>query len=226
MFTFIMRKQGRIRRSLRRALKLVDGKTFNLGTTCYGAAPNPPCGLTISAENPVYIQGDYNAPVNDGTWAGFSVASSVAADSVTLLSNSWNDINSFISAYDPGSRPGSQTAYRLAIIAGKGIPFLQTAGSAADYGTDGGVHNFLRYLEAWGSPLYYEGSIVQLLLQQAGHRIVQVLQHCLQPAESCLTASITISRLGHNGYLREPRHCARLIRSDSRRNFCRLSRFG
>src|ERR1700728_3130904 len=144
----------------RRALKLVNGKTFNLGTTCYGAAPNPPCGLTIAAENPVYIQGDYNAPVNDGSWTGFSVASSVAADSVTLLSNSWNDVNSFISPYAPGSRPGSQTAYRVAIIAGKGIPFLQTAGSAADYGTDGGVHNFLRYLEGWGANLYYEGSIV------------------------------------------------------------------
>jgi hypothetical protein len=152
----------------RRALKLVDGKTFNLGTTCYGAAPNPPCGLTISTENPVYIQGDYNAPVNDGSWAGFSVASSVAADSVTLLSNSWNDVNSFISAYAPGSRPGSQTAYRVAIIAGKGVPFLQTAGSAADYGTDGGVHNFLRYLEAWGSPLYYEGSIVSFYYNRQG----------------------------------------------------------
>ena len=144
----------------RRALKVVNGKSFNLGTACYGAAPNPPCGLTISAENPVYIQGDYNAPVNNGTWAGFSVASSVAADSVTLLSNNWNDVNSFISPYSPGSRPGVQTAYRVAIIAGKGIPFLQTGGSAADYGTDGGVHNFLRYLEAWGAPLYYEGSIV------------------------------------------------------------------
>jgi len=152
----------------RRALKLVNGKSFSLGTTCYGAAPNPPCGLTISAENPVYIQGDYNAPVNNGTWAGASVASSVAADSVTLLSNNWNDVNSFISPYAPGSRPGSQTAYRVAIIAGKGIPFLQTAGSAADYGTDGGVHNFLRYLEAWGAPLYYEGSIVSFYYNRQG----------------------------------------------------------
>jgi len=144
----------------RRALKLVNGRTFNLGTACYGAPPNPPCGLTISAENPVYIQGDYNAPVNDGTWGGFSVASSVAADSVTLLSNNWNDINSFISPYAPGSRPAVQTAYRAAIIAGKGIPFPQTAGSQPDYGTDGGVHNFLRYLEGWGVNLYYEGSLV------------------------------------------------------------------
>jgi hypothetical protein len=144
----------------RRALKLEYGVSFSLGTACYGAAPNPPCGLTIAAENPVYIQGDYNntgAPVN---FTGASVASSVAADAVTFLSDNWNDANSFISPYDPGSRPGAQTTYRVAVIAGKGIPFAQTAGSGADYGTDGGLHNFLRYLEGWGNPLYYQGSLV------------------------------------------------------------------
>ncbi len=59
----------------RRALKLQYGISFNLGTACYGAAPNPPCGLTIAAENPVYIQGDYNnagAPIN---FTGANVAS-------------------------------------------------------------------------------------------------------------------------------------------------------
>ena len=144
----------------RRALKLQYGISFNLGTACYGAAPNPPCGLTIAAENPVYIQGDYNnagAPIN---FTGANVAASVAADSVTLLSDTWNDVNSFISPYDPGSRPGAVTTYRVAIIAGKGIPFAQTAGSGQDYGTDGGVHNFLRYLEGWGANLYYQGSLV------------------------------------------------------------------
>ena len=143
----------------RHALKLEYGGSFSLGTLCYGPAPNPPCGLTIAAENPVYIQGDYNAP-NNGTFTGNSVAASVAADAVTLLSDNWNDINSFISPYDPGSRPGIQTAYRVAIISGKGIPFAQTAGSAADYGTDGGLHNFLRYIENWGGSLFYEGSLV------------------------------------------------------------------
>jgi len=49
----------------------------------------------------------------------------------------------------------------VALIAGKGIPFLQTAGSGADYGTDGGLHNFLRYIENWGGAnLYYQGSLV------------------------------------------------------------------
>jgi PilX N-terminal len=145
----------------RRALKLQYGETYTLGTACYGAAPNPPCGLTVAAENPVYIQGDYNNAGANTAFTGADVASSVAADAVTLLSDNWNDINTFISPYDPTNRPGTQTTYRVAIIAGKGIPFAWTGGAAGpDYGTDGGLHNFLRYLEAWGANLYYQGSLV------------------------------------------------------------------
>ncbi len=146
----------------RRALKLEYGGGFNLGgAACFGAAPaNPACGLTLASENPVYIQGDYNNPGNTTTFTNADVPASVAADAVTLLSDNWNDVRSFISPYNPGSRPGTQTTYRVAIIAGKGIPFAQTAGSSGDYGTDGGVHNFLRYLEGWGAGLYYQGSLV------------------------------------------------------------------
>jgi hypothetical protein len=149
----------------RRALKLVHGSTINLGTACYGAAPNPPCGLTIASENPVYIQGDYNAPGGNIAAAG-TVATSVAADAVTLLSGNWNDVNTFISPYDYAGRTAVQTSYRVAIIAGKGIPFPQPPTDAdEDFGTDGGVHNFLRYLENWNpaagqASLIYEGSLV------------------------------------------------------------------
>lgn len=153
----------------RRALKIDDGQTISLGAACYGAAPNPPCGLTIAAENPAYIQGEYNdGAVNNGTWAGASVAASVAGDSVTLLSSNWNDVNSFISPYDPGSRSPVSTSYRVAIIAGKGVPFLQPAGTAQDYGTDGGLHNFLRFLEGWGGTLYYQGSLVSFYYSVQG----------------------------------------------------------
>jgi PilX N-terminal len=142
----------------RRALKIVDGATLSLGTSCYGAAPNPPCGLSIAAENPVYIQGDYNAPP-DGSWGGNPVAAAVAGDAVTLLSDNWNDTNSFLFPYAAGSRNAVQTAYRVALIGGKGIPFAQPAGQPEDFGTDGGLHNFLRFLETW--PIcYYEGSLV------------------------------------------------------------------
>ena len=144
----------------RRALKIVDGQVLNLGTTC-GAIP---CGLTIASENPVYLQGDYNAPP-DGSWSGASVAAAIAADSISLLSDNWNDVNSFVWPYATGNtandREAVQTAYRTALIGGKGIPFIQPAGEAADFGTDGGVHNFLKFLETWsGINCYYEGSLV------------------------------------------------------------------
>jgi len=152
----------------RHALKVVDGQTLNLGTSCYGAGTNPPCGLTIAAENPVYLQGDYNAP-NNGTWSGSSVAASIAADAITFLSDSWNDVNSFITPYDSGSRDASQTAYRVALIGGKGIPFTQPSGQPEDFGTDGGLHNFLRFLENWsGVKCYYDGSLVSFYYNRQG----------------------------------------------------------
>ena len=93
---------------------------------------------------------------------GVNAATAVIADAVTLLSNNWTDANSFgtvgagvpKSAYDvsnTGLRLRSpQSWFRLAIIGGKGMAFPQptVGGVAADFGTDGGAHNFLRMLES------------------------------------------------------------------------------
>ena len=152
----------------RHALKLVNGGTISLGT-----CDSVPCGLTIAAENPVYIQNDYNCmPSSCGTGSYVTTgnaAASVVGDSVTLLSNTWNDVNSFAYPYNPsGGRPGTTTTYRTAIASGKGIEFVQIAGTSQDYGTDGGVHNYLRYLESWGGTLYYKGSLVNLFYSQQG----------------------------------------------------------
>jgi hypothetical protein len=146
----------------RHALKVIHGGTITLGT-CNTVL----CGLSIASENPVYLQGDYNSPTNGAYNAGAaSPAASIAGDAVTLLSDSWNDANSFWYPYSPGNRPGAGgTTYRTAIIAGKGVQFPQIGG-VQDYGTDGGVHNFLRYLEGWSGTLYYEGSIVSFYYNQ------------------------------------------------------------
>ena len=150
----------------RRALKLVNGSTISVGT-----CNSVPCGLTIVSENPVYVQGDYNNPGLSTSFTGASVGASIIADAVTLLSNNWNDVNSFAFPYLSATdqRVAFDTTYRVAIAGGKGIPFqLPTAGAPpADFGTDGGAHNFLRYLEDWGNgkpsgTLWYEGSIVSM----------------------------------------------------------------
>ena len=141
----------------RRALKIVNGGTLNLGI-----CDTVNCGLTIASENPVYLQGDFNAGVN-GNFGGAHVATSIVADAVTLLSDSWNDVNSFAFPYTLGSRQAVTTTYRVAVMGGKGVPFAQPAGTGNDFGTDGGAHNFLRYIENWGGQtLWYKGSIVSL----------------------------------------------------------------
>jgi hypothetical protein len=63
------------------------------------------------------------------------------------------------------NRNANTTYYRAAIAGGKNIPFPQPtwSGVAQDFGTDGGLHNFLRYLEDWsGQTLYYNGSLVSM----------------------------------------------------------------
>ena len=145
----------------RRALKIVNGSSVNLGVCPDGVA----CGLTIVSENPVYVQGDFNASSGAGVFTGPHVATSIVADAVTLLSNQWNDVNSFSSPYNPGGRTGVTTTYRFGVVAGKGLSFPLPAACGGgpcyqDFGTDGGVHNFLRFLESWGSSLWYRGSVV------------------------------------------------------------------
>jgi len=211
----------------RHVLKLVDGSLGNLPTmppgnstnSCTQSATNPTAcgGFTVASENPVYIQGNYNSncpvadsngdctPNNgtlDGLWNGGTTepnhsAAAIIADSVTMLSNNWQDVGctpvggnctttlnqnsgSMMWPVNPGgqgvpaqtpNRIAVSTYYRVAIAGGKNIAFTNTAQNPEfAYGMDGGVHNFLRFIEDWGGPsslstqqsLFYKGSIVSL----------------------------------------------------------------
>ena len=150
--TVLLPLQAQVNRAVlfRRALKLVNGGLGNI------VAP----GLAIIAENPVYLQGDWNA--NQATGFGNPhVATSIIADAVTLLGNEWNDDNSYWNPYQQGNRTrATNPFYRVAIIAGKNMSFALPAwqNNTSDFGTDGGVHNFLRYLESGGT-VNYSGSL-------------------------------------------------------------------
>lgn len=153
----------------RRALKIVNGAYT---TGALRLPHNGSQGLSIVSENPAYVQGNYNAPNAAGTgWGGTPgtdhVSAAVIADAVTLLSNAFNDIGSFQAPHNvsDASRAATTTWYRMAIISGKGLTFTRptsnTANDNLDFGTDGGAHNFLRYIENWGGQtLNYRGSIV------------------------------------------------------------------
>jgi hypothetical protein len=165
----------------RRAVKIVNGVDLvdNLNQ-CPGGVT---CGLTIAAENPIYIQGSYNCNGCNAKppFTTADVGASVIGDAVTLLSDNWNDVNSFTGPPVANSTPNLYVLtnraplagyYRTAIVGGKGVYFTSpgTAGEPADWGTDGGAHNFLRYLENWGGnfTLNYEGSLVSLYFNRQG----------------------------------------------------------
>jgi Tfp pilus assembly protein PilX len=170
----------------RHVLKLVDGGMNALqqsflpvmppASLCVQNAANPTgCGgFTITSENPVYVQGDYNTSASDPFWGTANAATpthaphsaaSIIADSVTVLSNSWSDMGSLMFPTDPSNRnAGADAYYRMAVSGGKNVPFpIPTwANVSQDFGTDGGLHNFLRYLENWNSTLHYDGSLVSM----------------------------------------------------------------
>ena len=147
----------------RHVLKLVNGVQGNL--------PTP--GFTLGSENPVYVQGDYNAN------AGFGdphAAAAIIADAVTFLSNAWGlpvvgigDARSFQDPNNPTSRPATSTWYRVAVAAGKNIAWDPAAWSSnVNDGMDGGVRHLFRSLEEWpaGQSFNYQGSLASLFKSQ------------------------------------------------------------
>jgi Tfp pilus assembly protein PilX len=178
----------------RHALRLVDGG-MSSGAVSYLPHPISPAtygnGFTIGSEEPVYVLGDYNSGSADPFWPSGGnpttphAAAAIIADSVTLLSNppsastlpasntGWTDHESLLNPNLMNNRPGNTSYYRVAIAAGKSIPFPEpgwaSAAALKDFGTDGGMHNFLRYLEnrgANGATVNYAGSLISMYYSQ------------------------------------------------------------
>lgn len=177
----------------RRGFRLIRGQQLpgNFDFT----TPSNTKGFTFASENGVYVQGNYNAygirpgstgsptPSEDyfpqgkifvngvdmGTSDGANhVPASVVGDAVYVLSNAWNDANSFRYPYTPGNRKATETYSRFAMLAGDPLSSLLVAGTpnqgSGDARLSGGVHNFKRYLEDWGGgvKLDYCGSLINL----------------------------------------------------------------
>jgi hypothetical protein len=153
----------------RHALRVLDGGSGDLPGIFDASGNYVNGGFTVASEQPVYLLGDYNSASTDSTntWPSTHVPSSIIADAVTMLSDAWNDDNILS---NPNSQPvATETRYRTAIAAGKNVSFTQPSGAAKDYGTDGGVHNFLRYIENWGSVnFHYRGSMVSFYYSHYG----------------------------------------------------------
>jgi hypothetical protein len=116
----------------------------------------PPQGLTVATGDPLYVLGHYNQPVttNLGTAnVSTSLPASLVGDAVTILSVNWVDGNS---GNPETTRVAGATTVNAAILAGE----VDT--TAASY--SGGMENFPRFLENWGSGhiFTYNGSMIKM----------------------------------------------------------------
>lgn len=141
----------------RRALKLINGGING------GVNNLPDSGLTVAAENGIYVQGNYNATATSVV-ATPDRPAAIIGDAITILSNNWTDVKSLNTPNDMAARDATSTGYRFAMIGGKSIAFPKPGWAAAgDWGTDGGVHNFMRMLEDWGGQtISYRGAMISL----------------------------------------------------------------
>ena len=51
---------------------------------------------------------------------------------------------------------------------GQGTVVRQPGWASQDFGTDGGAHNFLRFIEDWAGTLNYRGSIISFYTSRQG----------------------------------------------------------
>ncbi len=147
--------------SSKRGIRLKNGATL------------PSVGMTVVAENPVYIQGDYNTggtpPSDSGTFTSPTVSgytrrdAAVIGDAVNILSGAWVDTNSDKAI---AQRVATSTTVNAALVTGE-VP------SGSGYYSGGG-ENFVRFLEDWqknSNTFTYYGSMVELFNseQATGH---------------------------------------------------------
>jgi hypothetical protein len=114
-----------------------------------------PKGLTIATNIPAYVLGDANAHSDDVIINGPGADDAewrpmlVAADAVTLLSRAWTDARSpWTRASNLDHRDPTATRWRMALLTGN----VRTTGSGGSMGNySGGLENFPRFLERWGT---------------------------------------------------------------------------
>lgn len=159
----------------RRAVRLINGSV--LPGNYNPADENTTEGFTVASENGVYVQGNYNVtsvnpavapavttanrytPLNTAT----HIPASVVGDAVTVLSNNWNDAQSFVFPNSATDRNASDTAVRFAMITGDSLTALKPNPTVSFEGHNGGLNNLPRFIEDWtGRKSFYSGSMINI----------------------------------------------------------------
>ncbi|HQU84696.1 MAG TPA: hypothetical protein PKY59_16275 [Pyrinomonadaceae bacterium] len=164
----------------RRGVRLINGQV--LPGNYSSAVPANTKGFTVASENAVYVIGNYNStgatvtldasgaeilPTPSTSYqpqgSELHIPASIVADTVYVLSNSWKDGANLANPFS--SRTASETTVRFAMISGdsRSKKLATPNQGSGDACMAGGVHNFKRFLENWGSVrLNYTGSLINL----------------------------------------------------------------
>ncbi len=116
----------------------------------------PSRGLTVATAKPLYVQGNFNQTnsANVGTTNTITTQpASLVADAITILSTAWTDKSTGPGKSPPGA---ASTTVNAALLTG----VVET--TKGKY--SGGMENFPRFLENWGSAnvFTYNGSMVKM----------------------------------------------------------------
>ncbi len=174
----------------RRGVRLINGSV--LPGNYDRLNPTLTLGFTFASENGVYVKGNYNATgvVLTGTTAPAPaenylpqggtltqagsalnatnhIPAAIVSDATTILSNAWNDSQSFATPFAQENRLASATQVRFALLTGDVITGKNSTTNLRPSPIgglgNGGVHNFKRFLERWTNVrLNYVGSLVNL----------------------------------------------------------------
>ena len=174
----------------RNAVRIFNGE--NMQITGISGKLSATKGITVSSENMVYIWGNYNttginaAPpngtssLNDSTttyyYLGNQVPASIVCDAYFPLSKTFFDSETAMYPDNLGLRladrslpsVGAETSMRAAILAGNNLSALAGSPDAGNSASNesrlnGGMHNFPRFLENWGSQRFnFVGSLIPL----------------------------------------------------------------
>ncbi|HZL42185.1 MAG TPA: hypothetical protein VFD66_02760 [Verrucomicrobiae bacterium] len=136
--------------------RVASGKLTVVRVVNGAALPNS--GLTVATQLPLYVKGHFNLNNGDITPGQTNtlqtLPASLVGDSITILSQNWNDNDAGTTL---AQRAAANTTVNAAFLGG--IVETTAVGSSKYY--SGGVENFPRFLEDWSNrSLTYNGSMV------------------------------------------------------------------
>ncbi|MBE0618381.1 MAG: hypothetical protein IH608_10715 [Proteobacteria bacterium] len=120
---------------------------------------------TLVSDNPLYIDGDFNAPgASASSYQPGTMGCALVNDATTLLSNSWGQTQNGRTG-GTYTKPGvTTTAYNTALFTGRYDFRMPNVRGGAE---EAGIHNFARFIESWsGQDCHITGCLINLWFSQ------------------------------------------------------------